>query len=750
MSQYLRSNREVSFTISRSAGKSWPLALLIGTSLAGFTPTWANTAWANPAETAPTGFNQYHPQAQAHRITAAEAPTIDGDLSDAVWRQAPVIDRFYQVDPKEGAPASERTEVRMLYDAGTLYIAIKAYDSEPGKIVSRIKQRDGDITKDDSVRIYLDPNHKGRDAFVFGISPSGARYDALLKNNYEFLDSWNTIWTAKTRITADGWQAEIAIPFRSISFRDKGDWGLDIWRTIRRKSEYVRWSNVNKTLGDYNISQEGTLSGIGDIDTGIGLDVQAFALGRYQNSDSGKDGFSLRPSGNIFYKITPSLTGTLTANTDFSDAPLDDRKVNTSRFSLFYPERRDFFLQDAPSFEFGGVPLSDDYNAMPFLSRNIGILNGHGVNILGGAKISGNEDGYGIGALSVRTAGTAETGEQQLSVLRLTAPVLAESKVGMVFTDGDPSGAATNHVAGTDFQYLNSHLFGDKILQMDGYYERSFDSIKGDGDSLGGVISLPNEPWGAYFRFKQVGQKYNPALGYVSWNSIRDYHSQLSYEQRYNDSVLRSVTVVPFLEGTTGLDNKLETYDYGMLVQLITADADTLQLKYYHYDDRPHSDYNLPHSITIAAGEYYQTSYFAELTTSKARPIYLDMVAEYDANYYDGHRLYIDTTLKTSPSNDVEFDIEHVMKMIEVPNGDVTVHIGMIDGAWNFTPDMTLRAQLQYDNISQDFAASLRYRWEWQPGTELLLVYGEDALLDEGYHAKTSTFSVRVGKTFRF
>lgn len=740
------------YRASRAALRKPSLPLVLASVAALTAAATAQTLPGQPGSDGTSGstFTQYRPRAMATAIPSGEAPHIDGDLSDPAWQKAKVISDFYQIDPKEGAPASEHTEVRILHDADTLYISVRAFDREADKIVARIKQRDGDITKDDHVRIFLDPSHSGRNGFAFGVSPTGARYDALINNNNEFLSNWNTIWTAKPRITADGWQAEIAIPFRSISFRPGSDWGMDIWRTIRRKSEYVRWSGINKTLSDYNISQEGTLAGIGSVDTGIGLDVQAFALGRYQHIDDGNSGVSLRPSGNIFYKVTPSLTATLTTNTDFSDAPLDDRKVNTSRFSLFYPERRDFFLQDAPSFEFGGIPLSNDTNAMPFLSRRIGIQNGHAVNILGGAKLSGSEDGYGIGAMSVRTAGSGSVGEQQLSIIRLTAPTLSESKVGIVYTNGNPNGASTNNVAGTDFQYLNSHFLGDQILQLDSYYERSFDSQAGNGDSMGLTLNLPNEPWGFYFNAKQVGQKFDPALGYVSWNSIRSYNLQVTYTARFQDALLRSVTFVPFLEGTTGLDNRFESYDYGALLQFVSAGDDTLQIKYYNYADRPHETFTMPHDIPVLAGDYYQSTYYMEFVTSKSRPVYLDFTAQYDAGYYGGRRLYTDTIIKAVPDNSFEFDIEHVMKMMQLPHGDVTVHIGMIDGVWNFTPDMSLRSQLQYDNISEKFAASLRYRWEWQPGTELLVVLGEDATLAEGYQSKASVFSVRLGKTFRF
>jgi hypothetical protein len=701
--------------------------------------------------TALTPASAARPAATATSIGSATAPQIDGDLSDSVWSMAKPVDGFYQTEPTEGAPASERTVVRILYDDDTLYFGITAYDG--GTITARLKQRDAELYHDDSIRIFLDPQMTRRNAYSFQINPLGARRDGLIQNNTAALNEWNAIWTAKTRITPEGWSAEVAIPFRSISY-SRGSWGFNVDREIRRKNEVDRWAGIDKSVVADDVSRAGTLEGIEAGNGGIGLDLQAFALTRYRKNWDGTEGtgISFRPSGNLFYKITPSLTGTLTYNTDFSDAPLDQRQVNTSRFSLFYPERRDFFLQDAAAFEFGGrsMSASEDTNAAPFFSRRIGIVNDQPVNILGGAKLSGDYDGFGIGALSVRTAGGAGAGEQMLSVVRLTAPVLEESKVGMILTNGDPTGASQNTVAGADFQYLDTHFLGNQTFQADAYAERSFSNRKADDTSFGLTVRLPNEPWNWYFRFKQIGANFDPALGFVARGGIREYTDITKYRLRFENAAVRWVEYCFWAYGVTGFDNRFQTRNAGLYAGLMTESGYYFQLEGKLLNERVPAPFDLPQAITVPAAEYTSGDLHIVAETPVGRLLSTAFDFEY-AGFYGGRNLQTTSTVNFNPNETFTFSVRHLMQDLHMPHDAVTIQVVSLDAALNFTPDMQLRSQLQYDNISRNLEMSLRYRWEFAPGSELLVVAGEDAMLkDTYYRSRRSQFSVRLGKTFRF
>ncbi len=391
------------------------------------------------------------PTARAARIETSEAPVIDGDLSDISWAKATIIDDIRQRQPDPGTPASEKTVVRIMYDANNLYFSVYAYDSQPETLVVRSRARDGQILTGDNIQIALDPGQTRRNSYVFMMGPSGGRWDGLRLNNNEELAQWDTLWEGRAMRVPDGWVAEIAIPFRNLSYEPgQTEWGFDFTRYIRRNAEIVRWSSTNPALELTDVSEAGTLTGITAVTPGLGLDVQPYVALRANHDWSKPDdgaGLSGTAGGNIFYRVTPALTGTLTFNPDFSDAPLDERQVNTTRFSLFFPETRDFFLQDAGNFEFGGRSFRrtandrQSSNARPFFSRNLGLVEGQPVTLIAGGKVSGDYAGFNIGALSVFTDETPTSPGQVLSVARVTHPIFSQSRVGFIFTNGDPTGA---------------------------------------------------------------------------------------------------------------------------------------------------------------------------------------------------------------------------------------------------------------------------------------------------------------------
>src|SRR5262245_27659078 len=466
------------------------------------------------------------PIARAARIEVGEAPVIDGDLSDVAWAKAVVIDDIRQRQPDPGEPATEKTVIRIMYDANNLYFSVYAYDSDPEQVIVRSRARDGQILTGDNIQIILDPGQTRRNSYVFMMGPSGGRFDALRLNNVEELPQWDTLWEGRAMRVPDGWVAEIAIPFRNLSYEPgQTEWGFDFTRYIRRKAEIVRWSSTNPAIELADVSEAGTLTGITAVTPGLGLDVQPYVALRSQHDWSVPDdgaGLSATGGGNIFYRVTPALTGTLTFNPDFSDAPLDDRQVNTTRFSLFFPETRDFFLQDAGNFEFGGRSFRrtnfdrQNSNARPFFSRNLGLVEGRPVTLIAGGKLSGEYAGFNVGALSVLTDETPTSPGQVLSVARVTHPIFSQSRVGFIFTNGDPTGLTRSTLGGLDFNYRDTQIVPGKTVQADFYYERSFSNIAGDDHSYAAALNYPNEPWFGEFTYKVVGANFAPALGFVN------------------------------------------------------------------------------------------------------------------------------------------------------------------------------------------------------------------------------------------
>jgi hypothetical protein len=697
---------------------------------------------------------------RATRIPVEQAPVIDADLSDAAWSKALAIEDFLQVEPLAGEAPTERTSVRVLYDENNLYFAIHCYDSQPDLIVSRIMTRDGNLATGDNFRIYLDPSMTRRNGYVFEIGPTGGRMDAVLQNNTDLLTEWNTLWQARARRVADGWMAEVAIPFRSLSYTPGSqEWGLDFLRLIRRKAERIRWTSHTPTIIYNDISRAGTLTGIADANEGLGLDLQLYGRLRYKQDwkpEPGRGSFSGSGSANAYYKITPALTGTLTLNPDFSNSPLDERQVNTTRFSLFQPETRDFFLQDAATFEYGGRDFVNGQfglnapNARPFFSRNIGLVNGRPVTILGGGKISGQYDDIGIGALSVVTNETRTTDRQVLSVARITKPIFAESKLGFIVTNGDPTGATENTVAGVDFQYRNSDFLGDSTIQSDLFYERSFSDVFGNDDTFGGVVYFPNEPLAGELRFKQVGENFYPALGFANRTGIRDYQATLTHITRYRGRYLRDLQFGTTHSAITGLDDVLQSRQSRVWTRVNTRNIDTMFLNVYNYYENVPAPFSLPGGVIVPAGTYDWTNIVPLVDTTQGR-WYVFTVSVECCSFYNGDYFKTDASLIFRLNDQFEIAPRYVATFIDLPTGKVDIHVVQANLAYNFTPDMQFLLQAQFDNISRNFGLSARYRWEYSPGNDLFVAIGQSALIPgTDFVPQSSQVSVRLGRTMRF
>jgi hypothetical protein len=712
---------------------------------------------AEAAEPADAGL--VRPTAEIVRIETSEAPTIDGDLSDPVWAKATVIDHFTQKQPNPGAPPTERTVVRILYDENNLYFGVYNYDSQPDAIVVRSMQRDGPLYTADSFVIQLDPGQTRRNAYSFEVGASGGRTDEIELNNTQELTQWNAIWTARVRRVADGWTAEVAIPFRDLSYgSNAGEWGFDFSRRIRHKNERVYWSGFNPTLGFTDVSQNGNLIGIRDINRGVGLDVQVYGALRIKRDwqvQGDRTSLSITEGGNAFYKITPALTGTLTVNPDFSDAPLDVRQVNTTRFSLFTPETRDFFLQDAATFEFGGHNFMRSYNdrssnnGRPFFSRNIGLVQGVPVTILAGGKLSGEYGGFGIGALSVMTNKTPTTDGQALSVIRITHPIFSQSKVGIIFTNGDPTGRTNNTVAGVDFQYLNSSFLGHNIFTADAYYDRSFTNTRHD-DSAAVAIGFPNEPWGGDFVFKQIGENFKPALGFINRTGIRQYDGSFTHLNRYRGGFLNQLEFDTNYEFITDLHDRLESRSNDITARAASTAGDEITLKLINTGENVPARFFLPRSVPVFVGRYDWTNVDVRFRTFDGRPVAID--AEINCcNFYNGRAFHAKVSLSYRPNAYFELLPSYEATLIDLPTGRVDIHLLALEAIVNFVPDMSLDVQAQFDNISKGFAFLARYRWEYQPGNELFIALGQGAMIgDHVFLAQRSLLTIRLGHTFRF
>src|SRR6266571_8270500 len=469
-----------------------------------------------------------------------QAPRLDGVLDDACWQTAEAMTNFTQVLPVAGAPPSERTEVRFVYTRDVLFIAIRCFDREPGKILAKTMQRDNPFESDDYVKIAFDTFGRQRDGYFFMVNPAGARTDGIFSRFSDENRDFDAIWEARARIDQQGWTAEIALPFRSISFDPQHDfWRMNIERVIRHKEETVRWTALSSAKRMTALEDFRELRDLRDLRQGLGLEFRPFVLGRYRN-----DGFGSDAGFDITYRITPSLTVLATVHTDSSEAEVDERIINLSRFPTFFPEKRDFFLQDSSLFSFGGLTEDD----RPYFSREIGLgslvrgVEFLPVTILGGLRLTGRIGETSVALLDVEQAAHDGIEEKNLGVARISQQLSDEWNVGLIATNGDPSTNGNATLAGADFNFQRN-LPDEKQLIAHGYVMGVTSDASGDDVAFGADIDYPNEPLDVHLRFQQWGEHFTLPLGFLERNDIRYYRGSFTYIWRPNTAWVRSISV---------------------------------------------------------------------------------------------------------------------------------------------------------------------------------------------------------------
>jgi hypothetical protein len=698
------------------------------------------------------------PTVAAVSIEGDTPPVIDGDISDPIWSRAKVIALDYQFEPLALIRPTERTEAWVLYDHDKLYIAVKAHSRPPQQLAVTTMGRDTPLRNDDVIRVLLDPRRTGREGYQFSVNPAGARMDALIPadRNQDVTLRWNTVWQVRSQVQSDGWSAEYAIPFRGLSYNPNDEtWGFDITRAARISGESMRWAAVPLGSRQVELGYAGTLTGLRGLSQGRGLDLQLYGKATATRDwETGKTSAKGKPSATLYYKFTPSLTGLLTTNTDFSERPLDTRQVNTTRFSLFEPETREFFLEDVDAFEFAAFGNGSAANGKPFFSRNIGLVRGRPVNLDIGAKLSGDIGGLRIGALSVRTANENGVAAQTLSVVRLARQVLGESRVGAIMTSGDPTGLSRNQVAGVDFQFRRSDFRPGKRLDVVSYAQRSYSDVRPDASAFGVAIDYPNQPWEGTLRFNQLGEHFRPALGFVNRAGIRQYEGEAAYVRHQSNSYLRRLRWGAFEQMFNGLDNRLQSRNDRLSLEIETNVNGQISAGVDNYVEVLPAAFLLADTLSVPAGRQEYARPYAGFTSSTTRP-WSAAVKVICCDYFNGRSTETEFELAYRPGPRLNVVLKHKMQTLRLPSGSATINIESLNTIVNFSPFMKLIGDLQYDNVSNRFSGLLRYQWEIKPTTELLATVGETAILTGAapharYQSLGTVFSLRFGHRLQF
>ncbi|MCI0694769.1 carbohydrate binding family 9 domain-containing protein [candidate division KSB1 bacterium] len=701
----------------------------------------------------------------------------------AWWDGADAISNLITIEPEEGGAPEGRTVVKVLANSKEIVVGVRCFDNEPNGIVAFSKGRDvafEDEYQEDHIVIVFDTFQDGRSGYVFSVNPVGARSDGLVIEQGEDVNGdWDTIWEAKTSRDDSGWSAEIRIPIKSLSFK-KGltEWGFNVQRRVERLQETSRWSSAKRDYDIYQTSRAGILTGLPNFDLGMGMSIRPALVGRGRTPEPQNTEYDGDLSLDMTQKLGPNLLSALTVNTDFAETEVDVRQINVTRFPVFFPEKRSFFLEGADIFEFG-VGLDED-NLLPFFSRRIGLFGSaeedqSPIPINAGGKINGRVGNTNLGALVANTRkveefavtedSTIEVEQATMGALRLKQNVLEESSLGMLATFGDQQGRSNSWSAGVDFTYRTSNFLNEKTLLIGVWgLLNNREDLAGDKSAYGLRIDYPNDLFDVNFTSIRIGPGFDPSLGFVPRRNIHLWDFTGDYKPRPNWSLVRQMThEFSFRLFNTWNNSTWESYD--MLItplDWLFESGDQFKAGLLRQGDRPPEVFELASDVDIATGTYEWTRYFVEARSAQKRMISVGILWE-TGNYYNGDLNTIEGKLALKPSSflTLEFTGERNtgkataidVEEEELTEVDFTEELFGARVLLNFSSNLQFSSLTQYDTQSRELGSNNKLRWTFSPLGDIFLVYNHNLIRrisDNRWKFVSNELPVKIQYAWRF
>ncbi|MGB8951252.1 MAG: DUF5916 domain-containing protein [Candidatus Aminicenantales bacterium] len=671
-------------------------------------------------------------------VRVIEGPKIDGHLSDSVWQSAvPFVD-FRMVEPQPNQNPTEKTELRILYDDSNLYIGVLCHDREPARIAANSMAHDNGGDEggwgrhqqrpiDDLIRVLLDPFQDRRTAYIFFVNPRGARGEGLASGGESSLN-WDGIWEAKSRIFESGWSAELRIPFKTISFKPGlTAWGINVERTIARKQETIRLSGTNRDSIFNNPMEAASLEGIEGVKQGMGITFRPYGIINPQKSDFEHGGYDWKLDGgfDIYKNFTPNLVGAFSYRMDFAETEADERRINLTRFPLFFPEKRMFFLEGSEVFNF-----SSSISFVPFFSRRIGLYEGQPVPVIFGAKLYGKIGRTNLAVLDVQTDQFEGLPGSNFFAARMTQDIFFESKVGWIFTNGSPTGEK-NSLLGLDFAYSTSKFTGDKNLFLAAWMAYNWNEQKqGRHHGFGFRANYPNDLLDIQTTYAYYGEALDPGLGYMMRHGIQTFYARLSYQPRPEKGFLGRLVRQFFFEASGDfywdLSGRLETSKLtASPLNLRTESGEQIEFNIVPNRDVLPYDFEVAKGVILPARAYDFINYRLSFNTATHRPAAFDLnytFGEFYSGRYDD--LSLGVTLKYKGMVSLALDANFVRGRL--PEGNFRENVYQVKADIFLSPDLGLMNYIQYDDVSRQLGWSSRLRWQISPGNEIFIVYNKN------------------------
>ena len=679
-----------------------------------------------------------NPAAPRVALGSAAGPLrVDGVLDEPGWSAAGVIADLTQQSPVPGGPSPYRTSVRLLSDGRTIYLGVRCDDPEPGKIGLHTMQRDADLEGDDTISFVLDTFGDQRTGYYFQLNAAAARHDGLIVDQEDVSPDWDGIWDAAAIIDAGGWTLEVAIPAATLRFEPGLDaWGFNISRFVARDRTTLRWQGTTLDARLPDMRRAGALEGVASLQQGIGLTITPYGLARSRTDFLQDDTDTTGDVGlDAAYALTDGLSGVLTLNTDFAETEVDTRQINLTRFPLFYPEKRYFFVEGANQFEFGtGITTS----FIPFFSRRIGLFNDEVVPIDAGLKVIGRQGKLAVGVLDVQTGETPDVPSTNLFAGRVTWDVDDHLRVGGIATRGRPDGQGENHLGGIDALWQTSTLFGDKNFSVGGWWSRTggdpppvadpIDLPGGHSDGWGFKVDYPNDLWDNAFVFRSFGESLDPALGFLPRSGVRWYTGGLSYRPRPTSGFWEGKARQFFFDlyPTYITDHSGEAQSWEVFIAPFlfeTPAGGHVEADLVPMFERLDAPFEIVPGVAIAEGRYRFTRYILGGSTRPDRPVSGKLIATF-GDFYDGRLTQWEGTVRTAtPSGALQLQLDGLYITGELPAGDFISRLWQVKTAYSLSPDLVFSIYGQYDSESRNIGMNARMRWTIEPGVDLYAVW---------------------------
>jgi hypothetical protein len=665
---------------------------------------------------------------------------VDGRLDEAAWRRAVPASGFRQQEPAEGASATEDTEIRVLFDEETLYVGILARDREPDKVIARILQRDKILEPsgydhrqrfagDDGVAILLDPFRDRRSAFVFATNANGAEFDALITDENPTMNvDWRAVWTVRAERNGRGWSGELAIPFRTLRYPQSAEahpWGFNAWRVIRRKNEQTLWRSFSRDGGGFHrVSQAGELLGLEHLPRpGLNLELKPFALSGFDQAEERGLVREARVDAGLDAKweVRPGLVLDATANPDFAQVESDDEQVNLTRFELFFPEKRDFFLENAGIFDFGVRGLgADPPPFLAFFSRRIGIADEGEVPVLGGLRLSGRAGRQTVGLLDMVTGPAFGEGHVNWGVLRVKRDVGGSGYLGGILTDRR-SREASNTVVGAD-----ASLWPTASLNLQGFFAATRTSGPGGDDVVWRVAAdYTGDRSGLLAQHLVVGPNVEAQAGFVTRTDVS--RTEVFGRQTLRPKAL-GLRKADFWVGgmhANRLDGELQDWMVGPITILEWNSGETLSLGGFRGFTRLDEGFSLSDRVPVPAGDYDVRLLEVEAGTRTSRPVVLGGGGQF-IRIYGGTVDSFGGKLQVTPGSHLFAKLAFTRNRARLPGGSFVGDVWSTRVAWAFSTRLQASAFVQYNTLDRALTTNLRLGFIHRPGSDLYVVYNEE------------------------